>query len=216
MTNMDPLEPFDFKPLEQDKQDEIVERIEAQLAGGDSESVRRAVLGLGWLESGEDFVEPLLKLAASEMAELAQIALEGLARIGSNRAEEPLARLVLEQFRSPKPGHDEVRAEAIRCMGKVGGKNSVLFLKELIANPAPANEMDKEAAVEAFVSLADKNVDGVADIIKSLGDKAGGAVAEALQAALRELNVRQWDDKGYITIEAEVEDEDEGRSGGEK
>ncbi len=217
MTSKDSMEPFDFKPLEQDKQDEIVERIEAQLAGSDPESVRRAVLGLGWLESGEDFVEPLLKLAGSDMAELAQLALEGLARVGGAKAEEPLARLVLEQFRSPKPGHDEVRAEAIRCMGKVGGKNSVLFLEQLIANPAPANEMDKEAAVEAFVSLADKGVDGVADILKELTEKAAaGPLEESLQAALRELNVRQWDDKGYITIEAEVEDEDKGRTGGEK
>jgi len=217
MTNNDSMEPFDFKPLEQDKQDEIVERIEAQLAGSDPESVRRAVLGLGWLESGEDFVEPLLKLAGSNMAELAQISLEGLARIGSARAEEPLARLVLDQFRNPKPGHMEVRAEAIRCLGKVGGKNSILFLKELIANPAPANEMDKEAAVEAMVSLADKGVDGVADILKELtGKVASGPLEESLQAALRELNVRQWDKKGYITIEAEIEDEDEGRPGQEK
>lgn len=205
---MDLMEPFDFKPLEQDKQDEIVERLEAQLAGSDPEAVRRAVLSLGWLESGEEFVEPLLKLAASDKAELAKIALEGLARIGSTRAAEPLARLVLELIRHSRPGHDEVRAEAIRCLGKVGDEQCTRFLEELIANPTPASDGDREAAVEALVSLADRGVDGVADIIRKLGDKAAGELAKSLQAALCELNVRQWDKEGYITIEAELEDED--------
>ncbi len=210
---MDSMEPFDFKPLERDKQDEIVQRIEAQLAGDDPEAVRRAVLGLDWLESGEEFVEPLLRLAASDNAELAKIALEGLARIGSTRAEQPLARLVLELISHSRPGHDEVRAEAIRCLGKVGGRQCPRFLEELIANPAPASDGDREAAVEALVSLADRGVEGVADIIRKLGDKAAAELAKSLQAALCELNIRQWDEKGYITIEAELEVDGEGDSG---
>ncbi len=210
------MEPFDFKPLEQDKQDELVQKIEEQLAASDPEAVRRAVLGLDWLESGEDFVEPLLKLAASDNPLLVKIALEGLARIGSTRAEKPLAGLVLEQFRSARAGHDEVRAEAIRCLGKVGSKQCSQFLEELVVNPAPANEMDREAAVEALVSLADRGEEGVLDIIKKLSGKVTGTLADSLSAALRELNVRQWDEDGYVTIEAELEDQDEGGSGKKK
>ncbi len=213
---MDSMEPFDFKPLERDKQDEIVKMIEAQLADGDPEAVRRAVLGLDWLESGEEFVEPLLGLAASDNAELAKLALEGLARIGSPRAEQPLARLVLELISHRRPGHDEVRAEAIRCLGKVGGRQCPRFLEELIVNPAPASDEDREAAVEALVSLADRGVEGVVDVIRKLGDKAAGELAKSLQAALCELNVRQWGEQGYITIEAELEGGGKSGSGGDK
>lgn len=202
---MDEMEQFDFKPLEQDKQDEIVERLRKQLEGADLDAVRRAVLGLGWLENGMEFVDPLLKLAAGDNPELAEIALEGLARIGSPASEQPLARLVLELFRNNDKRFHGVRAEVIRTLGKVGGKGSPLFLAELIRNPAPGNALDKEAAVEALVSLADRGVQGIPVLIEELTGKAGGDLKLALEAAGRELNYQDWENKGYLTIEADLE-----------
>jgi HEAT repeat protein len=206
---MDPMEPFDFKPLEQDKQDEIIERLRKQLEGEDIEAVRRAVLGLGWIDGGVEFVEPLLKLAAGDNTELAQVALEGLGRIGSPAAEQPIARLVLELYKRNEEKFSGVRAEAIRVLGKVGAQDSPRFLAELVRNPAPGTPSDREAAVEALVSLADRGVKGIAELIAELVESAEGELKEALQAAGRELSIQDWEDKGFLTIEADLEREDD-------
>ena len=210
---MDSLEPFDFKPMEKEKQVEIAGRILEQLESGDPEAVRRAVLGLGWLDSGEELLEPLLKLAAGDNPEIAATALDGIAGTGSGKAEEPLARLVLELFRRDDQSFRPVRAGAIRSLGKVGGGESSKFLAELINKPAPATLADKEAAVEALVSLADRGVDGVTKLLEQLRKDAGGGLDEAIEAACRELNLQDWEDKGFLTIEAKLEREDKADNG---
>ncbi|MFC1544742.1 HEAT repeat domain-containing protein [Gemmatimonadota bacterium] len=206
---MDSMDSFDFKPLEQDKQEEIVERLRSQIEGEDLEAVKRAVIGLGWLEGGDEFVEPLLKLATGGSPELAAAALEGLGRIGSPASEQPLARLVLELFHRDEARYAEVRAEAIRVLGKVGGKGSTRFLAELIRKQAPASPLDREAAVEALVSLADNGVAGMPELIEELLAQAAGELKTALQAASRELNRQEWEDKGFLTIEADLKRSEE-------
>ena len=100
------------------------------------------------------------------------------------------------------------RAECIRVLGKVGAGNSVTFMSELIVNPA-IPEPDKEAAVEALVSLAEGQLQIVHERLLALQRGTEGRIREALDCALRELSSSDWRDKGYLTIEAEFEKDNE-------
>jgi len=203
------MDPFDFKPLDEDGQEEILEYIKSRIDEADPDELRRAMLSMGWVEGREELVQPLLLLVREGKPKLALAALEGLSQLGVPDCEKPLARYIVDLFKKESPSRREVRYECIRVLGKVGTKHCVGFLAELIRNPAPATPEDKEAAVEALVSLAENRVPGIAKILNELLKQASGVVKETITCALKELNLRKWEERGYFTIEADFSPEDD-------
>ena len=63
--------------------------------------------------------------------------------------------------------------------------------------------------MEALVSLAENRVPGIAKILNELLKQASGVVKETITCALKELNLRKWEEKGYFTIEADFSPEDD-------
>ncbi|MBN2288211.1 MAG: HEAT repeat domain-containing protein [Candidatus Glassbacteria bacterium] len=202
------MDSMDFRPLSEEKTAEILRIIKLRLDQADAEGLRRAMLSVGWLEGASELVEPLMELVTGGTPELALAALEGLSRLRVKEAEQPLAGHIVKLFRNPGPGQEGIRTECIHVLGKVGGESSVGFMAELVVNPA-ATEREREAAVEALVSLAEGSLEPVYGKLKELKGKTDGPVREAVDCALRELSSADWKDKGYLTIEAEFRDEDE-------
>ena len=81
------------------------------------------------------------------------------------------------------------------------------FMLELIVNPA-VPDTDKEAAVEALVSLAEPRMKEVYGKLQQLSGRTEGRVLEAIECALKELSSSDWQKKGYFTIEADYKPED--------
>ncbi|MFH1068309.1 MAG: HEAT repeat domain-containing protein [Candidatus Glassbacteria bacterium] len=199
------MDPLDFKPLGKEARDEILEYIRSRIDEADPERLRQAVQSLGWIESASELAGPLLLLVREGRPAVALAALEGLAQIGARESEKPLARFILDLFKRNAAGYEEVRAEGIRTLGKIGTRRCMGFLAEIIRVPAPATDLDREAAVEALVSLAERRVRGIAELLEDLRRTAKGVVEQALTCALKELNVQQWEKQGFLTIEADFD-----------
>ncbi|MEA2063130.1 MAG: HEAT repeat domain-containing protein [Gemmatimonadota bacterium] len=200
---------MDFKTLSKKKKAEVLEIIKSHLKQADADGLRRAMLSAGWLEGAGELVDPLMQLVCNGTGEVALAALEGLSSVRAAGSEQPIASYIMSQFKDPVPGREEVRAECIRVLGKVGTGRSVDFLAEVVVNPA-ATGQDREAAVEALVSLGIEN-HGLREIetkLDTLRGKTEGHIREAVDCALLELNRNQWEEKGFITIEAELEKEE--------
>ncbi|MEA1996582.1 MAG: HEAT repeat domain-containing protein [Gemmatimonadota bacterium] len=204
------MDNFDFKPLGSGERKEIIEYIRSRIDDADPDSLRKAMLSMGWASEGAgELVEPLMLLLTEGRPEIALIALDGLAQLESKYCEKPLARHIVNLFKQADPACSEVRSECIRVLGKVGSKHCVSLLAELIRNPATASEEDKEAAVEALVSLAERKVRGITETLEGLKPGATGNTGKAIQCALKELNLQRWEEQGFLTIEADLEREED-------
>ncbi|HLA41528.1 MAG TPA: hypothetical protein VJ417_16115 [Candidatus Glassbacteria bacterium] len=199
------MDPLDFKPLGQQAEDEILEYIRSRIDEADPDKLHQAVMSLGWIENAAELAGPLMVLVQDGRPAVALAALEGLAHIGAREAEKPLARFVLNLFKRNAAAYEQVRTEGIRVLGKVGSRRCVEFLAEIIRVPAPATDRDKEAAVEALVSLAERRVRGIGELLEELRRGSSGVVEQALVCALKELNVQQWEKQGFLTIEADFD-----------
>jgi HEAT repeat protein len=199
------MEPLEFKPISDEDRRRILEHIKSNLKGTDSRKLRRVLLSTDWVARSAELAEPLLALVREGGPKIALAALEGLARLGSEKCEGPLAAHIRALFVRNKPSGAALRAECIRVLGRVGTKESVPFLAGLIRDPGPASEEEREAAVEALVTLAQKPVKGVAAVLQKLNSESEGVLREALLNALREVNAEDWESRGYLTIEAEFQ-----------
>jgi len=198
------MDSMSFKPLSKKKRVELLKIIKKRIHEADADGLRRAMLSVSWLKGAKELVEPLMQLITDGAPEVALAALEGLSELGASESEHLLARHIVELFKKPGPERAQVRAECIRVLGKVGTGTSVDFLAELIVNPV-VTETDAEAAVEALVSLAESRLEAVSGKLQALSGKTGGRVSEAVECALKELNLSQWQEKGYLTIEAKFQ-----------
>jgi HEAT repeat protein len=202
------MDSLDFKPLPEKKKEEILKIIKSRINEADADGLKKAMLSMDWLEGHKELVEPLMQLVKEGSPDVAMAALEGLARLNVPECETPLAEYVVALFKNPVPERMELRAECIRVLGKVGTGNSVTLMAELIENPA-VPEPDKEAAVEALVSLAEGRLKTVHEKLQALQGKTEGPVREAVDCAIKELSSSDWQEKGYLTIEAEFEKDQE-------
>lgn len=202
------MDSTDFKPLSEKNRAKILEIIKSRLDEVDATRLRQAMLSMDWLEGTKELVEPLMQLVTNGSPDVALAALEGLSRLRVKESENPLARHIVNLFKNTKPERAELRAECIRVLGKVGTSRSVDFLTELAINPA-ATETDAEAAVEALVSLAENRVTVVQEKLQALSGKTKGRLRKAIDCALKELSLSQWQEKGYLTIEAEFRPDSE-------
>jgi HEAT repeat protein len=202
------MDSLNFKPLDKRERKEILEYIRSRIDEADPEKLRRAMLSMGWVEGVDELIEPLVILVTEGRPEVALAALSGLSQLESKYSEKPVARHIVNLFKRRDPAYSEVLLECIRVLGKVGTRRSVNFLAEIIRNPAPASEKDKEAAVEALISLAERRVRGVTETLEELYSTAHGIVKEIITYALKELNSQRWEEQGYLTIEADFENED--------
>jgi len=202
------MDSMDFKPLSEKNRAKILEIIKSRLDEVDPIRLRQAMLSMDWLEGTEELVEPLMQLVTNGSPDVALAALEGLSRLKVKESEHPLARHIVTLFKNTEPERAELRAECIRVLGKVGTSRSVDFLTELAINPR-ATEADAEAAVEALVSLAENQVTVVQEKLQALRAKTKGRLRKAIDCALKELSFSQWQEKGYLTIEAEFKPDSE-------
>jgi len=159
------MDQFDFKPLSDREHEKILEYIKLRIDEADPEKLRQAVFSIGWIEEGDELAEPLMLLVTEGKPEIAHIALEGLSQLESKYCEKPIARHIVDLFKRGDLAFREVRSECIRVLGKVGTRRSVSFLAEIIRNSSLATEEDKEAAVEALVSLAERRVRGISGVL---------------------------------------------------
>lgn len=207
------MDPMEFKPLEPGKRKLILDSIRERIHEADPEGLARVLPSFEWVDKKEAgaLAEPLLLMVGEGGPELALVALDGLARLEAPEAEKPLGRLIVEQFKAGDSASAEVRRESIRTLGKLGTVACADFLVEIISSAGPADAHDREAAVEALTSLALRHEDlQVGRKLEGLhGSELGPEVSLAVQEALKELNLRNWEDKGYLTIEADVETGDE-------
>ncbi len=204
------MDPLEFKARSKEEQQAILEYIRSRIGEADPEALRKALLSVEWVgqEAGR-LVEPLLLLLREGRPELVLVALEGLARLEASQSEEPLARWILERYKADDPAFREARREAIRNLGQVGAHASVVFLFELARNPVPASLEDKEAAVEALVGLADRGVLGVESRLEELLGQTEDPLKQSVIAALKEINSARWEESGYLTIEGELQRDQE-------
>ena len=202
------MDPLKFKTLSLEDRERIRNEILALAASDRPEEVRKVAQSVEWLDKPDVIIAPLLKCLHSSDSELALAAVDSIAATGAKTAEKPLAEMVVELFKKPVP---ELRVEVIAALGKCGSKDSVSFLMELIKSPAPASTADKEAAVEALFSLADRKIAEASTALHKLHGSKGLAqeVNEALDAAIKEISSQEWEEKGYITIEGELQNPDE-------
>ncbi len=202
------MDSMDFKSLSKKERTKLLKNMKSRLKEVDAERLRRAMLSMGWLEGTKELIEPLMQLVTDGSQDVALAALEGLSRLRVKESEHPLARHIVSLLKSSEQECEEVRHECIRVLGKVGTESSVDFMAELVVNPATTDN-DAEAAVEAMVSLAEGRVKAVYAKLKELSGKTEGRVREAIDCALRELSASDWQKRGYLTIEAEFEPEEE-------
>ena len=204
------MEPLDFKPIGPEGRKEILDYIRSRIDEADPGKLREAILSMGWVEDAEELAGPLMILVGEGKPEVALVALEGLAQLGIRESEKPLARNIVNLFKKDDPAFSRVRAECIRVLGKVGTKHCVGFLAAIVQRPEPVTAEDKEAAVEALVSLAERRVKGISGLLGELNAQTGDKeVREAIDCALKEINLQKWEEQGYLTIEAEFDSQEE-------
>ena len=162
------MDPLKFKTLPLDDRERIRLEILALAASGKPEDIRKVALSIEWMDNPAEVIELLLKALRSSNTELALAAADGIAETGDKAAEKPLAEMVVQLFKVPAP---DLRAAVISALGKCGSKDSVSFLTELIKSPAPASTADKEAAVEALFSLADRKISEASTALQNLHGK---------------------------------------------
>ncbi len=202
------MDPLDFKPMESEDHEQILDFIRESLTKADPDRLRRAVLSLDWVESGPHLSGPLMQLVLHGSQELALIALDGLGRLEAFEVERELAGHIEALWPELDPAVCQFRAECIRVLGRLGKEKSVEKLAALILAAEPKHENDHMAAVEGLVSLGVRGIPGVAAVLERLhGRTPEGDLRLSLANALRELNVSDWDTKGYMTIEARYERE---------
>ena len=202
------MDPLKFKPLDNGSREAILDYIQSRIDEADPVELRKALLSMGWVEDREELAGPLMVLVTGGRPDVALAALDGLSQLGIRDCEKPLARHIVNLFKADEPAYGAVRSECIRVLGKVGTRRCVPFLAELVRNPAPAAEPDREAAVEALVSLAERRVRGISELLEELRLVTGGVVRESIICALQELNLQKWEEQGFLTIEADFERED--------
>lgn len=205
------MDPLKFKTLPPEDRERIRNEILALASSERPEDIKKVALSIEWMDNPAEVIDLLLKALRSSDTELALAAVDGISGIGDKVAEKPLAEMVVELFKTPAP---ELRTAVIAALGKCGSRDSVSFLMELIKSPAPASTADKEAAVEALFSLADRKIAEASTALHKLHGGKGltKEVSEALDAALKELSSQEWEEKGYITIEGELHAPDDSQS----
>jgi len=204
------MDPLEFKPIEPEVRKKILDYIKSRIDEADPVKLREAVLSMGWVEDAEELAEPLMVLVTEGKPEVALAALEGLVQLGIRESEKPLASHIVELFKKNDPAYSQVREECIRVMGKVGTKHCVGFLAAIMQRPKPVTARDKEAAVEALVSLAERRVQGISGLLEKLRPLAGDKIVrKAIHCALKEINLQRWEEQGYLTIEAEFDSQEE-------
>jgi len=204
------MDPLEFKPIEPEVRKKILDYIKSRIDEADPVKLREAVLSMGWVEDAEELAEPLMVLVTEGKPEVALAALEGLVQLGIRESEKPLASHIVELFKKNDPAYSQVREECIRVMGKVGTKHCVGFLAAIMQRPKPVTARDKEAAVEALVSLAERRVQGISGLLEKLRPLAGDKIVrKAIHCALKEINLQRWEERGYLTIEAEFDSQEE-------
>jgi hypothetical protein len=205
------MDPLDFKPLESEDREKILDFIRDSLTKADPDGLRRAVLSLDWVESGPHLSGPLMQLVLHGSQELALIALDGLGRLEAFEVETELAGHIDALWTKLDPAVCQLRADCIRVLGRLGKEKSVEKLAALILAAEPRHEEDHMAAVEGLVSLGIRGIPGVAPVLERLhGLTPDGDLRLSLANALRELNVSDWDTKGFLTVEARYEREPQG------
>lgn len=204
------MDSLEFKPIEPEARKKILGYIKSRIDEADPGKLREAILSMGWVEDAEELAEPLMELITEGKPEIALAALEGLAQLGIRESEKPLARQIINLFKKEDPAYSKVRAECIRVLGKVGTKHCVGFLAAIVQRPEPVTPGDKEAAVEALVSLAERRIQGISDILEQLRTHTKDKIVrKAIQSALKEINLQKWEEQGYLTIEAEFDSQGE-------
>ncbi|OGG01242.1 MAG: hypothetical protein A3F83_15070 [Candidatus Glassbacteria bacterium RIFCSPLOWO2_12_FULL_58_11] len=201
------MDPLEFKPLDNGSREAILEYIRSRIDEADPVKLRQAMLSLGWVEDREELAGPLMVLVTGGKPDVALAALDGLSLLGIRDCEKPLARHIVNLFKANESAYGAVRCECIRVLGKVGTRRCVPFLAELVRSAAPATDSDKEAAVEALVSLAERRARGISELLEELRLVTGGVVRESIICALQELNLHKWEEQGFLTIEADIERE---------
>ena len=204
------MDPLEFKPIGPEERKKILDYIKSRIDEADPGKLREAILSMGWVEDAEELAGPLMVLVTEGKPEIALAALEGLAQLGIRESEKPLASHIVELFKKDNPAYRQVRAECIRVMGKVGTKHCVGFLATIVQRPKPVTAQDKEAAVEALVSLAERRVRGISDLLEQLRPLTKDRIVrKAIHCALKEINLQRWEEQGYLTIEAEFDSQEE-------
>lgn len=203
------MDPLEFKPIGPKERKEILDYIKSRIDDADPRKLREAILSMGWVEDAEELAGPLMVLVTEGKPEVALAALEGLAQLGIRASEKPLGRHIVGLFKRGDPAYSRVRAECIRVMGKVGTKHCVGFLTEIMKKSKPVTPEDKEAVVEALVSMAERRVHGISDILEQLRTLSKDRIVrKAINCALKEINLQRWKEQGYLTIEAEFDSQE--------
>ena len=203
------MDPLEFKPIGPKERKEILDYIKSRIDDADPRKLREAILSMGWVEDAEELAGPLMVLVTEGKPEVALAALEGLVQLGIRASEKPLGRHIVDLFKRGDPAYSRVRTECIRVMGKVGTKHCVGFLTEIMKKSKPVTPEDKEAVVEALVSMAERRVHGISDILEQLRTLAEDRIVrKAINCALKEINLQRWKEQGYLTIEAEFDSQE--------
>lgn len=206
------MDPLDFKPMESESRRQILEFIRSRLKEADPRKLRRALLSLDWVERPGTLAAPLMELVRGGDEDLSLVALEGLSRLESIEAERELSGFLRELFEDESPGRESLREECVRVLGKVGSDGSIEMLAGVIRGRFPASTReDCLAAVEGLVSLGVRGRAGAAPVLERLYRESDDELKESILQALRELNVSDWDEKGFLTIEARYEQDEQER-----
>ncbi len=195
------MDPIDFRSISKEDESQLRAACVEGLRSGDARRVFDAVQAIKWFRRDDDLLEVLMELLESPSKAMRGMALEGL---GNLDHEGALGSLTL--FVESRHDADEAAA-AITAIGRVGNEATVLFLERVIWDEASFAMEVRERAVEALSDLASRKIETAVRVLEAAyaSEELEPTLVDAGRAALRALGADEWDDRGFMTIDAELE-----------
>jgi hypothetical protein len=199
------MDPIDFEPISASLQAELHAECLRNLRSTDAKRIFDAVQALRWFPEDDLLLEALVDLLSASTPVLRGLGLEGLSAL--EHAESTGA--IIEHIEQHRRDAAEA-ARAISVLGAVGTDSSIPFLERVIWDDSAFSTEAKEHAVEALLALATKGMEDARHLLETahLSTDLDDLLVSAARAALRELGQRDWDDKGFATIDARLEPSD--------
>ena len=199
------MDPIDFEPISASLQTELHAECLRSLRSSDPQRIFNAVQALRWFPGDDLLLEALSNLLQASTPVLRGLGLEGLGALEHTESTGAIIEHI-ERHR-----HDTVEAaRAISVLGATGSETSIPFLERVIWDDSSFATEAKEHAIEALLALAAAGLEGARHLLETahVSTDLDEALVVAARAALRELGQRDWDDKGFATIDATMEPSD--------
>ncbi|MAE71322.1 MAG: hypothetical protein CME06_12755 [Gemmatimonadetes bacterium] len=198
------MDQIEFRRISTEDESKLRAQCIEGLGADQPRTVFDAVQAIPWFRGDDEVLDALVGLLDSPSQAMRGLALEGLGKLEHSGALGPLTTFV----ETHRLDLDEAAA-AVAVIGHVGNEAMVLFLERVIWDGASFALEIRERAVEALLELAARPIESAAALLEAvhMSEELEKALVEAGRAARRALNVGEWEEKGFATIDAELDKE---------